>query len=417
MSITSVPPVKLRGIQKHRGASKSDLMTFETTSNYYSNSSGNYGSRVLSLFTEEMYGQRIVDYRARKASGELLPHTAFLQHRAEGTAEGYQNIYETWGSGYWRRSIINNFVASLPNHSKSPFMGDTSVVLPYYYIDVEEALGYADESYLSGLIQEAQSSIYSSGHDTLTFISELHKVRDLFAKIAERHIRRILSNQASSNRTLKREAFRRLKNKPGEWLEARYGWRTLLYDLKDLHGAILTMDDHRKRWSQRAGFSQSGVSVVPSTETSTYIGSYVFNTTTEWEVSYRGSVVADISPPQFAFNPVTTAWELLPWSFVIDWLIGIGTWLNSLSFLTLSNGHVSSGGYQVRLRRTLDRRVLSWKVVAGVTYSGVRELQYEMNTITQKRIPMSASYLPAIRLKLGLAKVVDLGALIYQLIR
>jgi hypothetical protein len=33
-----------------------------------------------------------------------------------------------------------------------------------------------------------------------------------------------------------------------------------------------------------------------------------------------------------AFNPLLTAWELVPFSFVVDWFIGIGDWLIAQSF-------------------------------------------------------------------------------------
>lgn len=47
-------------------------------------------------------------------------------------------------------------------------------------------------------------------------------------------------------------------------------------------------------------------------------------------------------------NPALLAWELLPWSFVIDWFIPVGDYLESLSAF---DGFTFSGGSQVLVTR------------------------------------------------------------------
>lgn len=400
----SVRQPRLIPTHKYESEVDQSLMTYQTTSNWVGNSSGNYGNRVTSLSTRETRGQRLRDYFTLVSDGKLIPHTGFVQHSCVGKAWGSQDRLETWTDGKWRRAKIQNFVASVANHIESPFMGEADKVLPYYYIGAAEALDYADESVLPGLITEAQSKAYSSGHDTLTFLAELHKLKAMFASRAQKLL--TLPKPIAS-----------AKSKPGDWLEWRYGWRTALFDLKSLSDAIVDINDNRKRISQRSGFSQTSTHVISDVETASEINSYTYTTTTEVEVSYRGSVVADFSPPRFQINPVVTAWELLPYSFIIDWFLGIGVWLNSLSFMTLSKGEVSSGGFQVHLKRSLDRRVLSWNTIAGATFSGTRELFYEVDSVTQKRIPMSASNLPSIRLKIDEFKIIDLIAILYQRLR
>lgn len=418
MSIASEKASK--PIHKFRGSVDQQLITFDISSNHFAESSGNYGTRVLSVSTNETIGSTLSNYHRRVANGELLPHTQFRQHIAEGKAWGSQNRLETWVSyPWWRRNTINNFVASTANHVESPFQGDPNLVLPYYYISRGEAEAYADESYLSGLITEAQSNAYAQGHDTLTFLSELHKLRDMWKTRALKLLTlpSIAGNLTKGAKSAKGQVTKLAKNEPGNWLEWRYGWRTMLFDIKSLSDAIVDINDNRKRISQRAGFTHNDTNVYNYTETASEINSYIYQLREEIEISYRGSVTADFSPPRFQFNPIVTAWELLPYSFIIDWFLGVGAWLQSLSFMTLSRSWATSGGYQVRISRELDRRVLSWNTVAGVTFSGTRELFYDINSTTQVRIPQSASSLPPIRVRLDEWKVLDLLSILYQRIR
>jgi len=390
---------------KYRGNSDQQDMSWETTGTYgVGNGSGSYGQRVLGFETLETIGAKTPGYYELVASGKLLPHTSFLQHYAVGSASGSQNRLETFSTGKWRRSVINNFVASNPNHSTSPFQGMPSVVLPYYYISMNEALAQADQDNLPGLIQEAQSKAYSSGHDTLTFLAELHKVRDMFVKRA--------------NRLLSLPAPKRWdKTKPGDWLEWRYGWRTALFDIQSLSDALVNVYANRKRISQRSGLTQNFTTHTYLGETAAEIDTYIHHISTEVEVSYRGSVTADFSAPRFAINPVTTAWELLPYSFIIDWFISVGSWLNSLSFLALSEQSYTSGGYQIQMKQHLERRVLTWQPIGTTQFSGTRELYTDCETVTKVRIPMSASFRPTLRLKLDGLKVIDLLSIIYQRLR
>lgn len=117
------------------------------------------------------------------------------------------------------------------------------------------------------------------------------------------------------------------------WLELQYGWRPLI---QDLYGSVeeLQMGLQRPRYRklkvhktdenrfERIDTLQVGVNrrkaVIDSrSKTTVKVVAYLKQSST---VSNRLGFT----------NPVNLAWELLPYSFVIDWLIPIGDWLNSL---------------------------------------------------------------------------------------
>lgn len=120
------------------------------------------------------------------------------------------------------------------------------------------------------------------------------------------------------------------------WLEYSYGWVPLVSDVHD----ILTLKDHEPPpfiVTSRSKIKQNLFqrSVSPS---SYVVRNEAYTTEIISTVTIRAAVV--VSDPSAAFgnnlglaNPAQLAWELLPYSFVVDWFIPIGDWLESQSAL------------------------------------------------------------------------------------
>jgi hypothetical protein len=117
------------------------------------------------------------------------------------------------------------------------------------------------------------------------------------------------------------------------WLALQFGWKPLVADVYDACDdlARLNNDPRRvrvscsrtRRWAQSlASGDWEGVPVHVHEEgwyTRKYV--YIF--------SYRRETFANLS--RFGLtNPVAVAWELLPWSFVVDWFIPVGDFIDTL---------------------------------------------------------------------------------------
>lgn len=115
-----------------------------------------------------------------------------------------------------------------------------------------------------------------------------------------------------------------------EWLALQYGWKPLL---SDVHGAAEKLAElsgvRRTRMTASRsvhGFSATSVlwhhvptsRVAQSRYTRKYI--YVFSTSNE--------ILKDLSSFGIT-NPAAVLWELLPWSFVLDWFIPIGNYIDT----------------------------------------------------------------------------------------
>jgi hypothetical protein len=68
-------------------------------------------------------------------------------------------------------------------------------------------------------------------------------------------------------------------------------------------------------------------------------------------------------------NPINLAWEVVPYSFVVDWFIPIGPWLETLNAW---QGLVFRDGYITTFVRQNTTSTLAWSGKLGPTSTGVR---------------------------------------------
>jgi len=117
------------------------------------------------------------------------------------------------------------------------------------------------------------------------------------------------------------------------WLELQYGWRPLM---NDIFGAISAINKSQNSSNgairSSATVVQHGSDVVELTS-----GSVKTTKTFTWDASIKS--VAAFSVPDRPLktlaelgitNPALVAWELVPFSFVVDWLVPISSYLSSL---------------------------------------------------------------------------------------
>jgi hypothetical protein len=316
------------------------------------------------------------DFYKRRNKGELLPMTSWQQYNQTGS------VYH----GY-RWSQDQNYKYEYWDFPSYPAFQPQDVWLS------EDLRGLIDEPDYGALVANAAANIYSQGFDGLTFIVELHKTFQLFRGFLKRNLDNLISGQAYNN-----------------WLEARYGWRILVLEMLELQENLASFDRSRERYKQSVGYSDESSSVTNHAFGASS-GTYNFTTTETIAYSARGSVIMDIKPPQFSFNPITTAWEIIPYSFVIDWFVGVGTWFESLSALALSKSSVSAGGLQI----TVTKETVSTGVDAASNWTVVIPKDECLTTATQTvRLPIAVPSLPQIGLGLDRFKIIDLISLLLQ---
>jgi len=206
------------------------------------------------------------------------------------------------------------------------------------------------------------------------------------------------------------------------WLELRYGIRPLVYDVQNWTDALTkSMTTTRFRGTSSASSEGSPI-VTAGTVTE---GTGVFNTvttTSSWTECHAGclaqldlSTVNNLSSRLGANRILQTAWELVPYSFVIDWFLNIGktidSWIPQPGVTTLGTWRtlVTHQSYEMKTvgfqpGSNVDSLVSSISVSHNVT----------KRTIVRVGNP-ATPVLPSLSVRLSTLKIADLLGLLSQI--
>jgi hypothetical protein len=266
-------------------------------------------------------------------------------------------------------------------------------------------------------VQDAAAKIYSSSYDALTALSELLETRQMFVDCAKKL--GVLLNERRLRKAL--EVFRRLRKKEkavflikdllaGNWMELRYGWRTLLYDVEDINKRINTWNESRTRYSEKAG-DTSVTTEYSDLQYTSVSYDLLLKQVVRKEIGIRGSVTADIDVPKLTFNPVVTAWELTSLSFVVDWVLTVGKSLEALSFLATQSNYTAAAGYSVKVEKTLSTELIRLKSTC-VACTIWQESQCTASLVVRQ--PCAVPITPHQTFRINGAKITDLLSIIVQ---
>lgn len=320
-------------------------------------------------------GWDIPNYRARKNAGELLPFTGWEQEEYDCRQLASTDHVIFIGKDHYRDG----------NDPLHPMYWDVS------HSDMQSLLTKVDLK-SDYYVQAAAAKIYGRGWDALTFIAELSQTINMFQNIVQR-----MNHYVTTGKLHKM------------WLEGRYGWRTLLYDMQDIEKVISSLDDGRKRYRESIGTTeQIVVDDWPLPDLVYGSRTISFSRNASLTVGHRGTVVADISPPKVMFNPIQTAWEKIPYSFIMDWVVNVGEWIASMSFLALSTDYKAGAGLYAQYQQVVSVDSQVWN--PGYSGNGMNFQSQATVNFTLRR-PASVSLSPFFRWNLDVTKIMDLVAL------
>jgi hypothetical protein len=116
-----------------------------------------------------------------------------------------------------------------------------------------------------------------------------------------------------------------------QWLEIQYGWKPLLSDVYDVFEALTPIQGLiRSIGRSHCDIPLSGVQEDPTfTSTNEIHISKKSKTTLYFTFPGDGALLQAAQGGLFA--PLEVAWDLLPWSFLIDWFLPIGDYFQALN--------------------------------------------------------------------------------------
>lgn len=159
----------------------------------------------------------------------------------------------------------------------------------------------------------------------------------------------------------------------GLWLSYRYGLKPLMQDVEGLLEGIQKKTGKVRQTSRgNVKLTRSSVSSAPQTIYSTWTGTNTHRFTEEYDIRAM-SLDEFIASTQFnlgfsAKDRMTLFWELIPYSFVLDWAANIGDYIGALA---PAFGFTQLGSCVVVKRNYVDDFTLSGFVISGSSYTAV----------------------------------------------
>jgi hypothetical protein len=175
------------------------------------------------------------------------------------------------------------------------------------------------------------------------------------------------------------------------WLAMQYGWKPLL---QDVHGATESLArfnfaDYSVRQVKASGKSKAVTRTPIVSYTDHEAGVVHTVVTSRCKIGLRYTLDNRLTSflQQTGFtNPINLFWEVLPYSFVVDWFLPIGPYLETLSAW---DGLVFLDGFQTQFTRKVHQAVVGGSWVSG-NYVHTVSGDYEAEGILLDRIKLTS---------------------------
>lgn len=193
--------------------------------------------------------------------------------------------------------------------------------------------------------------------DVMTFLGEakssFRMIGDAAADIFEIYRSVRSGNMRRANAALRRRGLpkpRKISKRPDQrWLEYQYGWAPLIGDITKAFQEIVDGRETPTLFYAKASSQFAPSPYNTNVNTQSTMGEYFVKC---WYALKADKTARKMAEWNLGSNPFLTGWELVPYSFVIDWFIPIGDFLQQYSS---DNGlHFVSGTEAWRVQYTAD---------------------------------------------------------------
>lgn len=261
---------------------------------------------------------------------------------------------------------------------------------------------------------------------TLVILAEADKTKSMLLK-ALMYLRRPLKDVLAIGRRMTPK--QRLDKVNEWWLEGRYGWRPFVHDVMDVIEANGKVVSERRTIKDRVftgeksihgaavtSYSNGGLLSVVTRDYNLVYGLKVGQT-----ADYRAGLSTTLRK-WGVLDPVGAAWDLVPYSFVVDWFCNIGEMARAIEAYALIDERIGWTTVEARLSSSITHTIMN----AGPVPSGFGSLQMidtygvgshlHYTEESWNRVPVT-NFIPSFGLRnlLDWAKVVDSAALLRQL--
>lgn len=261
-----------------------------------------------------------------------------------------------------------------------------------------------DPNQITAVVNGAVADCRSATWDVLTEIGELSETIRMFNNLGSRLNRDVLKYIGKGIKTPKQIA--------SWWLGYRYGVMPIFYSIEDARKAFSSrrgIERIKGRSSVQLGgtptWSSGDISIASGTRGS-------WTQTMSYNITLRGWAMGHSSwSNDFGFDPLVTAYELTTLSFVLDWFVDYGTWLQAIS--PFSPVTVDGTMYSIRLQSVWEASRQVYPVNDATTFGvGSGDNVFWREVVNEyARFPAAVSA-PGWNPRLNLPRAIDAAALL-----
>lgn len=295
------------------------------------------GSTRYDYKHDKRLGYIDTEYRLAAVAGAFLKmgYVRYKYHRIDGTTVGPYGKYKFSNSlssdiEYGSKSLAFERAAThFYNNAADSTLWNLSVALAEsrktigLVASTALRLGSAYRNLRKGRVNDAFQALGVGSNTKVPYHLRGFGTKQVTAREHARALRR----RARGSKKLSRFAAE-------SWLEMRYGWTPLLYDVYGAAEAAAYLLGRNPSdvtisgvWVKEGGVKSPSPYWWPAEGTSKIAARY--------DCEYRVSDINVRNANALGLtNPLLVGWELLPFSFVVDWFLPIGNWLESFSSLS-----------------------------------------------------------------------------------
>lgn len=208
------------------------------------------------------------------------------------------------------------------------------------------------------------------------------------------------------------------------WLQFQYGWRPLLSDVfaaadEGIRISINKIEHFHARQKRIMDGTLEPMQVVDGVLIPTHV---VMTGVQSCQFNIRLTIPDESFDPTrwTSMNPISIGWELIPYSFVVDWFVDVGSYLRNVETALLYNTRWHSGSvtelYQIETEETVNGFFFTsggmterWNKFSAFS----KKVFFRRSVLTSYPLP----HAPTFKVDLGSSRMITAAALLRQMLK
>lgn len=287
--------------------------------------------QVTQVGSKSRLGANTAGYFGKLTTGQLPMHHLNFDERVEQKAYGRVFTQTTEFAGYYIQVLQQG--TGIGN--VSPFGVDFKDLSEVRYSNLENKVQQQVLQNLKGSDINLAQFVAERNQTARTIaeaIRRIAKARSALNKGKFKDAAQALGLTLTKNLSKKEKAWRQSMSLSRGWLELQYGWRPLV---NDIYGGVALLKRSHDNTGYMVFHARGSLSSSWQIESDATTRRVVENTSVAatkkitLKVKRVNPLLGTLSSMGLT-NPATIAWELTPYSFVVDWALPIGSFISQL---------------------------------------------------------------------------------------